>query len=368
MSGDERKYIDDAFDSNWIAPVGPNINEFEREICQYTDSKYCAALSSGTAAIHLALLLLGIEKGDEVIASTFTFAATINPIIYQQATPILVESEPGSWNMSPDFLQETISKRVNEGKKPKAILFVHIYGMPGKIEKIKEVANKFDIPLIEDASEAFGSKYNGKMLGTFGDLGVYSFNGNKIITTSGGGALVSNNKKWIDQAIHLATQARDEAHHYQHSQIGYNYRLSNVLAGIGRGQMEVIDQRISMRRAVNQFYKMQLDSLPGVQFLTEPSAEYFSNHWLTALLIDPDQSGGVTADQVIKKLADQNIEARPFWKPMHLQPVFESYPYYGDGLSKRLFEKGLCLPSGSSLTENDLLRIVEIVKGVFPTI
>lgn len=365
MSGEEKKYINRAFDSNWIAPIGPNIDEFENAICEYTGSRYCAALSSGTAAIHLALILLGVQQGDEVIASTFTFAATINPIIYQKATPVLVESEPESWNLSPKFLEEAICDRIAAGKKPKAIIFVHIYGMPGKVEDILSIARKYNIPLIEDASEAFGSKYKGIMLGTFGDLGVYSFNGNKIITTSGGGALVSNNKAWIDRAIHLATQARDEAPHYQHTEIGYNYRLSNVLAGIGRGQMQVIEERVSKRRTVNQFYRKHLDSLPGVQFFSEPTSDYFSNHWLTALIIDPKQSNGVTVESVRAKLAEHNIEARPFWKPMHLQPVFDSYPYYGDGFSERLFEKGLCLPSGSSLSEDDQLRIVGIVKELF---
>ncbi|MDW3209415.1 MAG: aminotransferase class I/II-fold pyridoxal phosphate-dependent enzyme [Reichenbachiella sp.] len=365
MSGEEKKYMNEAFDSNWIAPIGPNVDEFENAICDYTGSRNCAALSSGTAAIHLALILLGVQQGDEVIASTFTFAATINPIIYQKATPVLVESEPESWNLSPEFLEEAISDRIAAGKKPKAIIFVHIYGMPGKVEDILSIARKYDIPLIEDASEAFGSKYKGIMLGTFGDLGIYSFNGNKIITTSGGGALVSNNKDWIDRAIHLATQARDEAPHYQHTEIGYNYRLSNVLAGIGRGQMQVIEERVSKRRTVNQFYRKHLDSLPGVQFLSEPTSDYFSNHWLTTMLIDPEQSSGVTTESVRTKLAEHNIEARPFWKPMHLQPVFDSYPYYGDGFSERLFEKGLCLPSGSSLSEDDQLRIVGIVKELF---
>lgn len=364
MSGEEKKYINEAFDSNWIAPIGPNIDEFENAICEYTGSRYCAALSSGTAAIHLALILLGVQQGDEVIASTFTFAATINPIVYQNATPVLVESEPDSWNMSPEFLEMAICDRIAAGKKPKAILFVHIYGMPGKMEEIQAIADKYDIPLIEDASEAFGSHYKGKMLGTFGDLGVYSFNGNKIITTSGGGALVSRNKKWIDQAIHLATQARDEAPHYQHSEIGYNYRMSNVLAGIGRGQLHVIDQRVSERRAVNHFYRKHLGSLSGVHFFTEPSDEYFSNYWLSAILIDPKRSTRVTTEAVREKLAEHNIEARPFWKPMHLQPIFDSFPYYGDGFSERLFEQGLCLPSGSNLTEADLLRVIKVVKDV----
>lgn len=361
MGGSEEKYVKEAFDSNWIAPLGPNVDEFENVIEKYTGSKHAAALSSGTAAIHLALILAGVKAGDEVITSTFTFSATINPIVYQGALPILVDSEIDTWNMDPVLLEETINERIKKGKKPKAILLVHLYGMPAKLDEIIDVVNRYEIPLIEDAAEALGSKYNKQCLGTFGQMGILSFNGNKIITTSGGGALISSEQGLIDKSRFLATQARDDAPHYQHSEIGYNYRISNVLAGIGRGQMEVLDDHIKLRRENFQFYKDHLSKFEGLSFLEEPNPAYFSNYWLTCILVNPYQSGGITREDIRFDLSHENIEARPLWKPMHLQPVFKDYPYYGDGLSEKLFETGLCLPSGSNMTDEDRERVLKTI-------
>lgn len=362
MGGEEQAFIQEALDSNWVAPLGPHIDGLERDICKYTGSPYCAVLSSGTSAIHLALMLLGVQQGDEVLASTFTFSATINPILYQKAKPILIESEPDTWNISPHFLEEAIEDRIKAGKKPKAIIIVHLYGMPAKMDELMSIARKYEIPVIEDAAEALGSRYKGRMLGTLGDMGVISFNGNKIITTSGGGALISENKSWIYQAVFLATQARDKAPHYEHTQVGYNYRLSNISAGIGRGQMKVLEERVKKRREVNQFYRSQLGGRAGLSFLTEPGEEYYSNYWLTTLVFDPEQLNGLTRDDICLALDKENIEARPLWKPMHLQPVFKDYPYFGDRYSDLLFEKGLCLPSGSNLTPSDLERIARIIS------
>ena len=364
MGGEEQKFIQQAFDSNWVAPLGPNIDGFERDICNYTGSAHCAALSSGTSALHLALMTLGVQQGDEVLASTFTFSATINPILYQKAKPILIESEPDTWNMSPQFLEEAIEDRIKTGKKPKAIIIVHLYGMPAKMDELMSIARKYEIPVIEDAAEALGSRYKGRMLGTFGDMGVFSFNGNKIITTSGGGALVSKNKSWIDQAVFLATQAKDKAPHYEHTQVGYNYRLSNISAGIGRGQMKVLENRVENRRNVNEIYRSRLEGIAGLSFLAEPEDAYYSNCWLTTLLVDSEQLNGLTRDDICRALEVENIEARPMWKPMHLQPVFKEYPYYGDRYSDLLFEKGICLPSGSNLTQSDMERVVKTIKQV----
>ncbi len=362
MGGEEQKFVQEAFDSNWVAPLGPHVDGFERDICNYTGSPYGAVLSSGTSALHLALILLGVQQGDEVLASTFTFSATIHPILYQNAKPILVESESDTWNMSPHFLEQAIKDRIKTGKRPKAIIIVHLYGMPAKMDELMSIARKYEIPVIEDAAEALGSKYKGRMLGTLGDMGIFSFNGNKIITTSGGGALISKNKSWIDQAVFLATQARDQAPHYEHTQVGYNYRLSNISAGIGRGQMKVLEERVKKRRKVNEFYRLQLGERAGLSFLTEPGEVYHSNYWLTTLLVDSEQLNGLTRDEICRALEEENIEARPLWKPMHLQPVFKGYPYYGDRYSDLLFEKGLCLPSGSNLTQSDLERVVRGIE------
>jgi dTDP-4-amino-4,6-dideoxygalactose transaminase len=353
MGGEEIKFVNEAFETNWIAPVGPHITAFEEELAAFNNIGHCAALSSGTAAIHLALLVLNVKRGDEVICSTFTFSGSCNPIAYQGAIPVFVDSEEQTWNMDPELLEEAIEDRLKRtGKKPKAIIFVHLYGMPGRIEDIMRIANRYEIPVIEDAAEALGSSYNGKKLGTFGDLGIYSFNGNKIITTSGGGALVSENETWIKQVKFLATQARDPAPHYQHSQIGFNYRLSNVCAGIGRGQLNVLGERIRQRRANFEFYKNRLGSTPGVQFLEEPG-KAFSNRWLTTILIDPTITKA-TKEVIRIALEKENIESRPLWKPMHLQPVFSNANAYVNGTSEKLFANGLCLPSSSNLSENQL--------------
>lgn len=360
MGGKESGYVQEAFDTNWIAPLGPHVNGFEQDLRSFLQQEVeVAALSSGTAALHLALVLLGVKAGDEVICQSMTFAASANPIIYQGAVPVFVDSEEDTWNMSPAFLERAILDRLRLGKKPKAIIVVHLYGMPAQLDAILRIARQYDIPLIEDAAEALGSAYNGQQAGTFGDIGILSFNGNKIITTSGGGALVSRNAEYVKKARFLATQALDEAPHYQHSQIGYNYRMSNVCAGIGRGQMEVLAQRVQQRRNNFAFYKRAFSDIPGIRCAEEPGSAYFSNHWLTTVLIEGTQ---FTREQIRLALTRDNIDCRPLWKPMHLQPVFAGAPYYGNNTSDRLFETGLCLPSGSNLTENDLNRVVARIR------
>ncbi len=360
MGGTEQKYVQEAFDENWIAPLGPNVNNFEKELCDYTGARYAAALSSGTAALHLALILSDVGKGDEVLVSTFTFSASVNPIIYQGATPVFVESEADTWNMSPEALEEAIADRINQGKKPKAIILVHLYGQPAKVDEIKSIADKHEIILIEDAAESMGAYYKGEHTGTFGQFGIYSFNGNKIITTSGGGALVGHDEELIQKARFLATQARDPAPHYQHSEIGYNYRMSNIVAGIGRGQLEVLDKWVELRRNHYEGYKEALGDLEGIDFLSE-LAETRSNRWLTCITLKHET---VVPEEIRLALEEANIESRPLWKPMHLQPIFEKHPYYGDGLSERLFEKGLCLPSGSNMSVDDRDRVIDIVKSL----
>ena len=362
MGGTEIKYIQHAFDTNWIAPLGPNVDGFEHDLEKYLGQEVSvAALSSGTAALHLALIILGVKAGDEVLCQSLTFSASANPILYLGATPVFVDSEPATWNMSPTFLREAIEDRISKGKKPKAIIAVHLYGMPALIDEIVEISQHFQIPLIEDAAEALGSNFKNRPLGTFGDLSILSFNGNKIITTSGGGALVSQNEGWIKQARFLSTQARDPAPHYQHSQIGYNYRISNVLAGIGRGQMEVISQRVSQRRYNFEFYKKALSNINQISFLDEPGSDFFSNRWLTTILFESSEARLKTYDYLNKL----NIESRPLWKPMHLQPVFEKYPMYGHNICTDLFERGLCLPSGSNLKDEDLKKVVEGICSSF---
>lgn len=361
----EINFVKEALDSNWTLPLGgAHVNGFEHDLTNFTGSDYAAALSSGTAAIHLGLILLDVKTGDEVICQSFTFSASANPIIYQGATPVFIDSEEQTWNMDPNLLKEAIKQRIAKGKKPKAIIPVHLYGMPAKIEQILEVANMYEIPVIEDAAEALGSTVNGEAVGSFGVMGVFSFNGNKIITTSGGGALISNEEKYIKQARFLATQARDIAPHYQHSHIGYNYRMSNVCAGIGRGQMEVLNERVKQRRAVYEYYAEQLSDIPGITFLPE-AAGSFSNRWLSTILLDPEKTNGVTRETIRLSLDKDNIESRPLWKPMHLQPVFEAYPSYINGVSERLFNNGLCIPSGSNLSKQDLERVVENIKSNF---
>jgi dTDP-4-amino-4,6-dideoxygalactose transaminase len=368
MGGNELEFIHQAFESNWVAPLGPNVDGFEEDLEKYLGIEHAAALSSGTAAIHLALILSGVGYGDEVICQSFTFSATANPIVYQGATPIFIDSEPLTWNMSPEFLREALEDRLKKGKKPKAIIPVHLYGMPAQIKEIMEIANTYEIPIVEDAAEALGSSIQGKKCGTFGKLGILSFNGNKIITTSGGGALVSDDESLINKARFLATQARDPAPHYQHSHIGYNYRMSNIVAGIGRGQMQVLGKRIEARRANFEKYKNYFEqiNLRGykVYLLPEPEGCY-SNRWLTTIIIDPSENGGTTREDIRLALQKENIESRPLWKPMHLQPVFSGAPYYGSDVSERLFEQGLCLPSGSNLSDEEWERIFSALQFVF---
>jgi len=374
MGGGEIKYVKQAFEQNWIAPLGPNVDGFEEALSNYCGVNQVAALSSGTAALHLALILLGVKPGDEVIASTFTFSASINPIIYQGAIPVLVDSEPHTWNMDPDLLEQTLKECIGPasgkpsagkaGGRIKAIIVVHLYGMPANMDAIMEIANRYDIPVIEDAAEALGSRYKGKHLGTFGKIGILSFNGNKIISTSGGGALISDDNELVEKARFLATQARDKAPHYQHSHVGYNYRMSNVLAGIGRGQMEVIDDRIKRRREIFDFYKNNFQNIEGISFLEEPGDEYFSNRWLTTIVLDPGKAK-INREVLQEEFEKVNIESRPLWKPMHMQPVFSGYPCYLNGNSEGLFNEGLCLPSGSNLTDGDMLRIQSIIANSF---
>jgi len=365
MGGNELKYIHEAFDHNWVAPLGPNVNGFEEDLEKFLNSDVqVAALSAGTAALHLALIECGVNYGDEVICQSMTFSASANPIAYQGAIPVFVDSEADTWNMCPIALKEAIRDRFANGKKPKAIIVVHLYGMPAKMDEILAVAKEFDIPVIEDAAEGLGSTYKGKACGTFGRFGVLSFNGNKIITTSGGGALVCHTKEDKDKAVFLSTQARDNAPHYQHSHIGYNYRMSNICAGIGRGQMEVLGDRIEARRGMTRFYSDLFAGIEGVRVLTEPSGDFYSNHWLAAITID-EALTGVSREDLRLALLEDNIESRPLWKPMHLQPVFENSPYYGSNVAEKLFDTGLCLPSGSNLTDAEKERIRIKIKQVF---
>ncbi len=365
MGGNEHHYVQEAFDTNWVAPLGPNVTGFESDLEKYLQQDvFVAALSSGTAAIHLALILLGVKQGDEVICQSMTFSASANPIVYQGATPVFVDSESETWNICPNALEIAIKDRIAKGKKPKAIIAVHLYGMPFKVDEITAIANQYEIPIIEDSAESLGSRYKGQKCGTFGALSILSFNGNKIITTSGGGALVCKSTTQKDKAVFLATQARDNAPHYQHSEIGYNYRMSNICAGIGRGQMEVLEKHVLLRRKMHDFYIDLFQDNEGVTVFSEPSADYFSNHWLSAILIDPSKSGGLTNENVRIAFENANIECRPLWKPMHLQPVFSSAPYYGNSVSENLFTKGLCLPSGSNLTDNDRERIQSVIKSM----
>ena len=361
MGGTELEYINQAFEANWIAPLGPNVTGFEDAIKKYlkngtNEPVEVAALSSGTAALHLALILLGVKSGDEVLCQSMTFAASANPIKYLGATPVFIDSEKETFNLCPTELENAIKDRIAKGNKPKAIIAVHLYGMPYQVEKINQLSKKYEIPVIEDSAEALGSTFKGKKCGTFADFSILSFNGNKIITTSGGGALVCKGAKNKKEAVFLATQARDDAPHYQHSKIGYNYRLSNISAGIGRGQMEVLDDRVEGRRSMFQFYKNLFKNVEGISLHQEPSQEYFSNRWLSVIVVD-EKVCGFTREDLRKHFEKDNIECRPLWKPMHLQPVFQDYPYYGTGIAKELFKNGLCLPSGSNLTNQDKSRI-----------
>lgn len=357
MGTNEQSYVQEAFDSNWVAPLGPNVDLFEKSIEKYIGQNTCvAALSSGTAALHLGLQLLGVTKGDDVICQSFTFSASANPILYLGANPIFVDSERETWNICPELLENAIKKRLVLGRKPKAIIAVHLYGMPNRTDKIKDISVKYNIPVLEDSAEALGSTVYGVACGSFGDIGVLSFNGNKIITTSGGGALLTKNKMLKDKAVFLATQARDEAPHYQHSYVGYNYRLSNVLAGIGRGQMEVLDKRVEARRSNFDFYHNKLSEFREIEFLKEPNG-YFSNRWLTCILTPSFE----IREKIRLQLMEENIESRPLWKPMHLQPIFSGCLKFANGISEDLFDRGLCLPSGSNLSTYDLERTINTI-------
>ena len=365
MGGEEEKYVAEAFATNWISPVGPHLESFEHAIGNFLDPKnplYVAALSSGTAAIHLALRILGVGEGDVVLCQSFTFCGSVNPVLYERATPVLIDSEADTWNMDPKQLELALERY---GKKVKAIIPVHLYGMPAKIDEIVTLAKAYKVPVIEDAAEALGSKYRNQYCGTYGDMAVLSFNGNKIITTSGGGALVSRKKSYIDKAKFLSTQARDQAPYYQHSQLGYNYRLSNVSAGIGLGQMKVLLERVKQRRLINLAYREFFNDIERVEVFQEPSDRFYSNHWLTTILFDMHKTEKYNPEDLRMHLLRDNIEARPLWKPMHMQPLYRGYPFIGHDCSEKLFNKGLCLPSGSNLTDNDLQRILDNLKAYF---
>ncbi|MDF7810099.1 aminotransferase class I/II-fold pyridoxal phosphate-dependent enzyme [Hymenobacter sp. YC55] len=359
----EINYLHKALEDNWVAPTGPNLDGFERDICEFTGAGHCIALTSGTAAIHLGLILLGVGPGDVVLCPSFTFVATANPITYLGATPVFVDSEADTWNLCPERLREAIEDQLRQGRQPKALLVVHLYGMPAKLREILAIAAEYNIPVLEDAAEALGSRYAGQPLGSFGAVSVFSFNGNKILTTSGGGALVTNNSDLARRARYLASQAKDAAPHYQHSETGYNYRLSNLLAGIGRGQMELIEDRVKRRREIYAWYREHLAGIPGLQLApTEPTGSR-SNRWLTTLLLDPAETT-VTPEQLRLHLETRNIESRPLWKPLHLQPLFATAPMYGGNLCADLFARGLCLPSGTAMTEMDLRRVTDAVKEI----
>jgi dTDP-4-amino-4,6-dideoxygalactose transaminase len=368
MGGNEQKYIKEAFDSNWISTIGLNVDFFEKKLKNYLgDTALVTTLSSGTAAIHLGLILLGVNAGDEVICQSFTFTASANPILYLKATPIFIDSEMDTWNLCPIALEKAIQDRIKLGKKPKAIITVHLYGNPYKIEEIRTIADKYQIPILEDAAEALGSSYKGKKCGVFGDLSVLSFNGNKIITTSGGGALITHSEESKSRTIFLATQSKDNAVHYEHSELGYNYRMSNISASIGRGQMEVLDEHVFLRRKMHAFYKQLFKDIAGVYVYDVPNIDYFSNHWLSVITIDPDATNGIDCNDLRLALEAENIESRPLWKPLHLQPLHKNFPYYGNTVAESIFAKGLCLPSGSNTTEEEKERIKNVIESVFKT-
>jgi dTDP-4-amino-4,6-dideoxygalactose transaminase len=366
MGGTEQDYIKEAFDTNWVAPLGPNVDGLEQDLESYLESNaHVGALSSGTAAIHLGLILLGVQAGDEVICQTMTFSASANPILYVGATPVFIDSEAQTWNLCPVALEKAIVDRIQKGKKPKAIIAVHLYGVPYQIEAVRAVVDKYSIPILEDSAEALGSSYKGQKCGTFGDISILSFNGNKIITTSGGGAIVTKTAAQKEKAIFYSTQSRDNAPHYQHSEIGYNYRMSNICAGIGRGQMEVLDEHVALRRQMHDFYVDIFASIEGVSVFSVPNDDYFANYWLSAITIDATKTNGITAENLRLALDDENIESRPLWKPMHLQPIFSNYPYYGKTVAQNLFENGLCLPSGSNLSDENRDRIKNTILTHF---
>lgn len=366
ISGYEKKYIDEAFETNWISSVGPNLTFFEQKLEQYLgESKHVAVLNTGTAAIHLGLILLGVKAGDEVLCQTMTFSASANPIIYQGGIPVFIDSEPETWNICPRALELAIKDRISKGKKPKAIIAVHIYGIPYRINEVRAIADQYEIPILEDSAEALGSSYKGQKCGTFGDISIISFNGSKIITTSGGGAIITKSKVLKDKAIFLATQSKENAYYYQHNEIGYNYRMSNVSAGIGRGQLQVLDDYVHLRRKIHDFYNDLFQEINGVYVFKVLNNDYFSNYWLTTILVNPSETGGITNKQIKLELDKEDIECRLLWKPLHTQPIFKEYPYYGTNISEKLFENGLCLPSSSNLNDFDKERIKLAVSNLF---
>ncbi|QZK89604.1 DegT/DnrJ/EryC1/StrS family aminotransferase [Flavobacterium sp. CHNK8] len=365
MGGNEQNYVNEAFDTNWVAPLGPNVNGLEQDLESYLGQDAAVgALSSGTAAIHLGLILLGVQAGDVVLCQSMTFSASANPILYQGAIPVFIDSEIQTWNLCPIALEQAIVSEMAKGKKPKAIIAVHLYGVPYQIEAVRTVADAYQIPILEDSAEALGSAYKGQKCGTFGDIGVLSFNGNKIITTSGGGAIVTPTAALKQKAVFYATQSRDDSPHYQHSAIGYNYRMSNICAGIGRGQMEVLDDHVAKRRAMHDFYADFFQNYKGISVFTVPNDDYFANYWLSAIVVDPLLANGLTREKLRLALEAENIESRPLWKPMHLQPIFEKYPYYGGSVSESLFDTGLCMPSGSNLSDGDRERIAKVLTAI----
>lgn len=359
----ELNYLHKAIEDNWVAPVGPNLDGFERDICEFTGAKHCVALSSGTAAIHLGLRLLGVGPGDEVLCPSFTFVATANPILYLGARPVFVDSEAETWNICPERLREALEDLRRQNRRPKALIIVHLYGMPCHLREILAVAAEFEVPVLEDAAEALGSRYEGRPLGSFGDVGVFSFNGNKILTTSGGGALVTNRQEWADKVRFWATQARDSAPYYQHSELGYNYRLSNLLAGIGRGQMELLEDRVKRRREIYGWYKEHLHAVPSLLLGPQEPEDGRSNRWLSCLLLNSAETT-ITPEYLRLRLETRNIESRPLWKPLHLQPLFADAPMYGGEVSASLFAQGLCLPSGSAMLDTDLQRVASSIISV----
>ncbi|MCS7071255.1 MAG: DegT/DnrJ/EryC1/StrS family aminotransferase [Anaerolinea sp.] len=362
MSGEELAYIEQAFAQNWIAPVGPQLAQFERDFCAYTGARHAVALTSGTAAIHLALLTLGIGVGDEVFVSTLTFSGTVNPIVYVGARPVFIDSDSASWNMDPNLLEDALHSRARSGRLPKAVIPVHLYGQSADMDAILALCDRYGIPVIEDAAEAMGSRYRDRHPGTFGKVGVFSFNGNKLITTSGGGMLVSDDQALVDHARKLSTQAREPVPHYEHTEIGYNYRMSNVLAAIGCGQLKVIEARVERKRAIYAYYRQHLGDLPGLTFVDEmPYGRH--TRWLTVMLVDP-VAFGVDREQIRLKLEEHNVESRPVWKPMHQQPVFRHYEAIGGAVADDLFKRGLCLPSGTALTDIDLNRVIEVIASM----
>lgn len=366
ISGNEQKYIQEIFNPDWINHRDDHLASFEKVLENYLENNaFVGVVNSGTAAIHLGLILLGVKTGDEVICQSMTFSASSNPIIYVGATPIFIDSEPETWNLCPKVLEKAIIDRIEKGNKPKAIIAVHLYGVPYKVEEVHAIAAKYEIPILEDSAEALGSSYKGQKCGTFGEIGVLSFNGNKIITTTGGGAIITKTKEVKDKAIFFATQARDEAPYYQHSEIGYNYRMSAVCAGIGRGQMEVLNDRIQSRNDMHRFYVGLFKNIEAVTIFTAPNENYFSNYWLTTVLIEADYENAIHSEALRLAFEEDNIESRPLWKPMHLQPVFAHHPYYGGRVAETLFDQGLCLPSGSNLTDSDRQRIENVLIDFF---